>query len=160
MFAFIMASVMEDRWKRVFILYDTLDQKEQTILDPVALAKKKMNLFAKKKQLASEVTKGEGQYEQSETGVFEYLNANAKAASIRFESLAPIEPQTNEEVKEIGFKLRFASDYHRIGAFLNSIESGEMLSEIKRIDITSKAATSSVLQVNVEGVTRVFYAKF
>jgi len=159
LFLYIVATGVFDRWAEVFQLYDVLTVKEKSVLNPDALAEKKMNLLAERKSLGLMLTKGAAQYDQSGTGVFEYLNTNAKDAGIRFESLTPIEAQTNGQIKEIGFKLQFVAEYHRVGVFLNSMEKGVMMSCVKRIDLTSRAATSPLLQVSVEGVVNILSSK-
>src|SRR5258707_2428541 len=120
-----------DRWAEVFRLHAIFIQKEETLLDPQVLAEKKMDLLARKRLLGSMLTKGTARYEQSETGVFEYLNASAKQSGIRFQSLTPLESQTSGQIREVGFKLQFSASYHHLGAFLNAVESRAVLSQVK-----------------------------
>ena len=155
LFLYIMSTEVIDRSDSVIQLYDELQQKEQNTLNPEQLAEKRMSLTVKKAMLMSTIMKGSGTYDQSETGVFEFLNASAKEAGIRFESLTPIASRSVAQIKDIGFKISFAAGYHQVGKLLNGLETGAMFAQMKKLDLTAETIESERLQVNAEGVVYV-----
>ena len=64
------------------------------------------------------------------------------------------------EVSEIGFKMNFMSDYHRVGAFLNAIETGQILVRVKKIDLTLRSVSGFTLQTDLEGVAYILPQKY
>jgi Tfp pilus assembly protein PilO len=159
LFVYVVATEVADRIGKTFRLYAALEAKEQSMLKPEALAEKRVNLISRKRALTLIVTKGAGTYEQNETGVFEYLNASAKKTDVRFESLVPIDAQTNGQIKEVGFKLNFSTQYHHAGAFLNTVETGAMLVRMRQIEIALHSVSSSTVEVNAEGIAYIVPAK-
>src|SRR5437867_6478358 len=111
-FAYLTVTEVTSRWQSTMDDYSRFQQIRREVLSPEALAEKKMALLARKKALGEILTKGLKEYEQSETGLIEYLNAGAKSSGIRFESLTPFAADSKAEVSEIGFKIDFISDYH------------------------------------------------
>jgi hypothetical protein len=158
-FFYLLTMEVLDRWEQAFQLYDVLARQQRSVLNPEELAENKMKLLARRQSLGSMLTRGAGQYDQSETGVFEYISTNARKAAIHLESLTPVEPKTSGQITELGFKLQFASEYHRLGAFLNSMENGAMMTNVRRIDIASRVPTSPLLQVSTEEVVSILSSK-
>jgi Tfp pilus assembly protein PilO len=151
LFAYVLLTEVADRWKNTYVLFTSYQEKKQAVLNPEKLAEKKMNLLSRKRELGSLLTGGGRSFDQSETGVFEYVNANAKETGIRFESLIPIPSERAGQIKEIGFKINCAANYHQIGRFINAAETGAMLVRINKIALSSQSSGSPLLQVNIEG---------
>ena len=151
-FLYVMGTEVFGRWSEAFQAYGELKQKEETMLSPEQLADKKMSLIAKKRTLAAAVTKDADTFEQSQTGVFEFLNSCAKSAGVRYQSLVPAESQSSSQIKEVGFKINFFTSYHRVGLLLNLVETGAMPMHMKKLELTSETKESPTLQVSMEGV--------
>ncbi|MBI3766166.1 MAG: hypothetical protein HY277_06650, partial [Ignavibacteriales bacterium] len=95
-FLYVFMTEVTDRWRGVFQLYGEVTLKEEIVITPEHLAEEKMNLLKKKRSLTSIMANNGSMYEQSQTGVCEYLNACAKESGVRFESLVPVESSLSD----------------------------------------------------------------
>ncbi len=150
LFLYLFATEVPERWRETSALYDDLQAKEQE--SPELLLARKLELQARQRRLASELTGDSGRFEQSETGVVEFLNATARKSGVRFSSLTPIASPATGQLREIGFSLLFESDFHSAGRFVNEMEEGGILTRVVRIEITTPPKRSSRLGLRIEGV--------
>ena len=158
-FAYLTFTEVTSRWQSTMDEYSQFQQKRREVLNPEALAEKKLDLLARKNALGEMLTKGLKEYEQSETGLIEYLNAGAKLSGIRFESLTPFAADSKADVSEIGFKIDFISDYHHTGAFVNAIETGAMMVRCEKINLALSKEAGKNLHISVEGSTYILSPK-
>jgi len=169
MFFYLLLTEVTGRWSEIGRLHNELTQRQQTVLNPEELAEKKLRLAERKKSLTSLLTRDSGTFEQSQTGVFEFLNASARKTGVRFESLVPAETESSGEIQEIGFKLSMTSSFHRIGAFVNEVESGAMTVRLQRLDMANRTRArqeeaerttgKSPLEASLEGVSYIYPKK-
>ena len=150
-FVYMMGTEIADQWLDTLHAYVRLQQKELVNLSPEAISEKRISLLLKKRSLASVVTKESGEFDQNQTGVFEFLIRCAMDAGIRFESLTPLEPDSSGQIREVGFKLTVSSSYARVAAFLAKIENGRVAVRMKKLGLASKSAGSPPLQATAEG---------
>jgi hypothetical protein len=101
LFLYLFVTEVPDRWGTTFRLYDDMKTKEE--LNPEKLAQKKMELRARHQELMTALVHSSGSYDQSRTGVLEYLNSSARQAGVKFESLVPTESESAGQMREIGF---------------------------------------------------------
>jgi Tfp pilus assembly protein PilO len=149
LFLYLFATEVPDRWRTTFRLYDDIKTKEE--LNPEKLAQKKMELRARHQELMAALVRSSGSYDQSRTGVLEYLNASARQAGVKFESLVPSESESAGQMLEIGFKIGINSGFHRIGTFINTIEKGTMCARIRKIEVQSRSESGSNVNAMIEG---------
>lgn len=155
-FLFLLGTEVPDRWGAALHSSDEVRKKEEIVLDPEALAEKRLDLLSRKRSLVALVTKESGDYEQSQTGVFEFLNAGATDAGIQFETLTPMEPDSSGQIKLVPFRLAFSGTYAGVGGFLGAIEQGPIAIRINKLELASKSVGSSILQVGAEGAAFIF----
>ncbi|MGD0339100.1 MAG: type 4a pilus biogenesis protein PilO [Bacteroidota bacterium] len=148
-FIYLTGTEVLDRWSTSLQLYNEMRAKEE--LNPEKLAMKKMELRARRQQLMTALTRNSGNYDQSETGVFEYLNSCAHEASVKFESLVPAESESTSQLREIGFKIGISNDFHHVGTFVNTIENGTLSARIRKIEIQSRSKSGSPVSATIEG---------
>ena len=140
--------------------YNDWKMKRQMVLNPQQGATRKMNLLTRKNFLLANLVKDTALFEQSRTGVFEFLNATAKRSGIQFELLAPLEAQLGGGTESMSFKVNFHGRYHRVASFINGIESGPISVRLRKIEMISQSASSSLLQVNIEGTSYLLPRKY
>jgi len=150
LWCYLVATVVIDRWMSVGEMYQEAVKKEDGFLSPEKLAEEKLNLLRKRQSLMSSLSKEDGQFEQNQTGVIEYLNSCARNSHIQFLSLIPSESSSNDLVKEIGFKVTSLGRYHKIGRLVNLIENGSLLVRMKKVEL-SEEMNSPNLTVAMEG---------
>ena len=157
-FAYILATETLDRWKETAQLYSALQGKRGELLTPDQLRAKKTSLMAEDKALTSILSKGMSTYAQNHSGVFEYLNSNAKENGILFESIIPKEAVANGQMKEFAFKVDFDATYHQLGKFINAIETGTVPVSIVQLDMAPDPGRLTKLRVSAEGKAYMFSA--
>jgi len=159
-FIYVALSEVMERWVELFQISKDLSKKEQMISDPAELGLKRTALVEKKTILAAAIIKSGGKYEQSQSGILEFLNESARINDIRVESLIPIEPAPAHQIRDIGFKVSFSAPFHRIGAFLNALENGTLTIRMRRLELTIQSRGSSTLNVNAEGAAYILPKKY
>jgi Tfp pilus assembly protein PilO len=148
---YIAGTEVFDRWRQTLRLYDDLAKKEQSLLSPAELSAKKMLLQQRQQMLTERVAARSKVFEQTQAGLVKFLNAEARANGFRFESIAPKDLREAGRLKEIGMTLDFQTTYHKVGAFVNALETGPFPLGIDRADLIAREPGSSSLQVRLEG---------
>lgn len=150
---YLVATEITQRWQQSLRFYSDTVRKEETILNPEALLEKKVGLLARRRELVSLLAPESKEYEQTQTGVFEFLNASAKQSQFQFQSIVPIELRGvgNTKVKEIGFKIEFLTSFHKACKFFNTIETGSLLVQITRASMHPLTTGKPLLRVTAEG---------
>ena len=151
LFFYVLSTEGVDRYIETFRMYSDLKEKESAIRSPEQLNLKRSDLIAKRDRLLSVYRQRSNRFEQSQAGVLEYLSTNAKANDILIQALTPVEVKSTDEMKEVPFKMNANSSYHKIGAFINAIETEGIPISIKRIDLSSETTKLSGLSVSIEG---------
>ena len=147
---YLLVTEIFDRWMGVITEYEEITRKEESFSKPEALAEEKALLLKRKAALASSLSRGENSFEPNQTGVVEYLNECSKEARVPIESLTPNELQSNDFIKEMGFKITGRGRYHELGRLLNAIETGQFLVRLRKVEF-GKAAKGSDLIATIEG---------
>ena len=151
LFVYVLATEVVDRWEETAQAYTELQGKKGELLTPDQLRVKKASLLAENEALTNILTKAMSTYSQNHSGVFEYLNSNAKKNGILFESLIPKEAVNNGQLKEFAFRVDFDASYHQLGKFANAIETGPVPVSIAKMDIASNPEKLSKVHVSAEG---------
>lgn len=151
LFVFLLATEASDRWSESLDLYHQLREKQRQSLNPDQLGERYKQLVERKKILVSSLGNKRTQFEQSKTGVIEFLNASAKNNSLRLTSLVPVEGRSVGMLNEIGFKISVTAPFHRAAHLTNFIETGEVAVRLSKIDLIVARSGSSTLQVDIEG---------
>jgi Tfp pilus assembly protein PilO len=150
-FLYLLFTEMPTRLSTIWSLYDEYRAKQIMILDPQALAEKKLALMKVRKTLTSSIVRNSSRYEQNQSGVIEYLNGCARESGFSFASFVPITIESTGQIEEIGFKLKMIVPYHLFGKFVNTVEKGEMIARIKAFTIKKVQSTSPQLDISCEG---------
>ena len=150
-FIYILGTEVVTRWEESYGLYDQVCEKRKAILNPEELRARRNSLIDQNEKLSSFLTKDAKAFSQNQNGVFEFLSSNAKSTGIQFESLIPKESAPNGQSKEIVFKIDFESNYHELGQFINSIETGPFPVSIMKMEIASSAPKRQKVHVSTEG---------
>src|SRR5713101_6058198 len=90
-FLYVAATYISDGCTEVFRPYEELAQKKETALNPDQLRARKSTPEARKKSLNAGLNNRAIRFDESETGVFDFLSSSAQKASVRFQSLFPLE---------------------------------------------------------------------
>ncbi|MGB2869556.1 MAG: type 4a pilus biogenesis protein PilO [Bacteroidota bacterium] len=136
--------------------YEDLTEKREAFVTPGELELKKSNLISRKRELTSGLLKEAKFEERSEVGVVGCLNRVSKEAGVQIRTLTPTEVKTSGASKEFGFKLELKGSYHRIGRFINRVETGPLATRIRKLEIILDESQSSTLAVNLEGTVSLF----
>lgn len=144
------------RWSETIALSVEFAHREE-VPDLEMLEQARSELLQRKKTLLVAVVDKSGRYEQTETGLFEFLSEQGQSAGIRYGSLVPEESEPKGELTEVGFNIEFSSDFHRMGKWLNSLESGPIPTHISMVRISSENALSDKLNATVKGRAHIFH---
>ncbi len=150
-FAYLLGTEVVDRWTTSVQLYGDLAKKQQALIDPADLATKKLAHVERKQALTKQLAARAQVFDQTQSGLMKFLNAQARSNGFRFESLVPKELRTSSRLKESSLTIDFQASYCQVGAFVNALEAGPFPIEIDRADLVVKEPGSSVLQVRLEG---------
>ncbi len=149
LFLYLSATEIVDRWGETFQIYGELQAKE--LQSPENLVARKLELQARQHALAARFIKDAGRFEQSETGVVEFLNAAGRETGVTFESLTPVAADRAGRMQEVSFSIRAVADFHGIGRFINQLETGPMMVRMKSLDLSAAQKTSSRISARIEG---------
>lgn len=133
-----------------------LGDKKAGILKPQQIAEKKLRLMAEKTVVMGKISLAAKVYDQNQTGVFEFLSNAARENDIKFESLIPNQSEGKGEIREIGFQIETRASFHKMGSFLNNIETGILNVRAESIELASEHPYSAELDVTLAGRAFVF----
>jgi Tfp pilus assembly protein PilO len=150
-FAYLLGTEVIERWKTSVELYGDLAKKQQATIDPAELVARKMALTERKQTLTKQIAARSQVFDQTQSGLMKFLNAQARSNGFRFESLVPKELRTSGRLKESSLVIDFQSTFQQVGSFVNALETGPFPLEIDRADLAIRQPGSSVLQVRLEG---------
>jgi hypothetical protein len=150
-FVYLLLTEVAGRWSSTIQDYGILLERQKIVLKPDELDKKKVELSVQKNLLSAKLTGGNRQYEQSQVGVVNFLDASAKGANILLCSLTPLESKTAAQMVEHGFRMEIIGTYHRLGTFINSLETGAIPIRVTKIEMTSQHPGSSIVTAMIEG---------
>ncbi len=151
-FLYLGGTEVVDRWSAVWSQYRETASRQE--ISPENLALKRLELRAREQEIMAALTRDAGRYEQSQTGVFEYLNACARSSGVKIETIVPTESPSTGRLRESGFKLGIHDNYHGIGRFVNAIENGAMRARIQKIEIQKQQGQK--LDATLEGRITLF----
>ena len=149
-FIYICMTEIAERFAEVVELYSQLRQKESTLLTPNKVDEQKRALALRSKELSQALFLGGQNYDQSPSGVVEFLGDCARESKLHFESLAPSPIKSGNGISELGFKISSRTRYNQVGKFVNEIESGALPVRLKKLELISKAPGASTIQLNLE----------
>jgi hypothetical protein len=102
LFVYVLANEVFIRWSTTYAEYEELLRKQEEFLDPSNLADRIHQLGAQRDSLTSLLISDNGEYEQSQTGVFEFLTQKAMLANVHVESLVPLDRKREGQLEKIG----------------------------------------------------------
>lgn len=147
----VLVTEVWDRWAATVDLFKEMKEKESVVSNPPDLELKKKGLTAEKESLMGSLMQSDWTYDNSQMGVFEFLHSSAKRAGVRLGSLIPQESRSNNEFEEIGFKIQLVSDFHRIGQYVNALETRGMPVQMKRTALERNREGGRDLRLDLEG---------
>jgi Tfp pilus assembly protein PilO len=153
LFAYVLMNDVSHRWIETFNLFHTLRQKESTVFEPDQMVEKKTSLLQRKTRLARIMTKDSKRFDQNQTGVFEFLTTVAQQSGVALESLVPVVSKSKGELREIGFKVKARASYHKIGGFINELESGPFGISMQKVDL--ERGKDATVGASIEGIAYV-----
>lgn len=134
LFLFVLVPEAAERSKAVWSLLQEAQSDEKPIPHD-ELGRRAGELALREEALRSFIRMSGSHFEQSRTGVFEFLSNSARSAGVAFESLKPGGSEGSGPVTAITFTATLQADYHRIGAFVSSLESGPIPVRIETIEL-------------------------
>jgi hypothetical protein len=108
-----------------------------------------------KKDLEEQVVRKGAMFDQSPTGVYEYVSRSAALSGITMETYVPVDSGTTSSKREVGFSIRFISTFHKSARFINEIEGGAIPVSIKQVEFGGRG-TSGNLEIIVKGTAYIF----
>lgn len=156
LFVYVGLTAVVDRWGSTYDEYAELRQKQDDLLDPSAVMERMAVMTSRRDSLEMRLTDDSGEYEQSQSGVLEFLTAKAKVTTVRIESLVPVEGKSEGQLENVGFRISFSAGFHDAGFFLNALENSGMSVSITKFGLTASSPSSSILHGEIEGSVYIF----
>ena len=151
LFLYILATEVAERYGELWKAYGELEVKKEAGSGPEALASERLALLARQKKLKELLRAQTGVFEQSRRGTLEFINASASKAMVRVESLVPTKAETSAHEEHMAFRLSCTGPVHRVGLFLNQLESGPFSLHVSKLDISREGAQTSSVKATLEG---------
>jgi len=151
LFVYLLFTEVADRWSCAFRLYDEVSEKEESVLNPEDLMQRTMDLRTKKKVLTTQVMRANEGFEQSQIGVVRLIQARAKEKNLFLRLITPMETRPIGQMVELGFILELVGSYHKLGAYLSSLETGPIPIKIMKVEAVNQRPGSAVLVIYVQG---------
>jgi Tfp pilus assembly protein PilO len=140
-----------DRWSEMLDSSKELSTKKESVLNPEVLSRRKIDLLAKKRILTAQMTKANEGFEQSQIGLVRLIQIKAKENNIFLRTLTPTESRTTGQMIELGFALDLLGSYHRLGSYINSLETSPIPIKIVKVEAINQQPGSTVLSVYIQG---------
>lgn len=156
LFGYVLATDVWERTVESYAMSVELKRKGQTLLEPEQMVERKVMLLRRRMQLAHLLSNNIGTYTQSQTGVFEFLTTSAQHLGVSLESLIPLAAESRG-LREVGFKLRVRSDFHKAARFVNTIENGPFGISLRKLDISSENQRRPLVVAAIEGVAFIMH---
>jgi hypothetical protein len=150
-FAYVLLTEATDRLSGTIRDYTLLKDREKQVLNQEELIQKKSDLTVQKKVLTAQITHGNKQYEQDQVGIVKFLQVSAKEANILMSSLTPLEVKAVAQMNEHSFKAEIVGTYHKLGAFINALETGAIPVRVVKVDASAQRPGSAVITAVLEG---------
>jgi hypothetical protein len=112
-FVYLLGTEVIDRWQTSVQLYGDLAKKQQSLVDPADLVAKKMALVERKQVLTKQLAARSQVFDQTQSGLMKFLNAQARLNGFHFESLVPKELRTSGRLKESSLVIDFQAGLDR-----------------------------------------------
>ena len=150
-FVYIVSTEVFDRYGQLYTLFTELQAKEQLVREPKAVDQERRELLERQGRLKQRVRSQSGAYEQSRTGVLEFVNVSATTSVVRLESLVPSRAELPGGGQGMGFKMSLIAPFHRTALFLNQLENGPFALRITKLEVTREGASQGAVKAAVEG---------
>lgn len=146
------ATEVRTRAGRILNLVSEIRSKEEVTTE--SLTQEEFALKARESQLTSVLSGEHGAYEESETGVIEFLHESARNSGVQVESLVPSAVQVqSSKLKEIGITVKLSGGFHSVGVFLNRVENGPFTIRARKLGLSQDGSASRSLKAVLEATT-------
>jgi hypothetical protein len=152
LFLYILVTEIADRYGELWKAYRDLEMKKETVSDPETLSDERSRLLAHQKKLKDLLHTQTGSFEPSGSGVLEFVNVSATKAQVKIESLVPQKPESRAHDQLLAFTLSCRGPVHKVGLFLNQLESGPFSLHVSKLEVTREGAGASSVKARIEGV--------
>jgi hypothetical protein len=151
LFVYLLFTEVTGRWSAAYRSYGEFSAKEESVLNPDDLARRTMDLRAKKRILTTQIIRTNEGFEQSQIGVVRLIQARAKEKNMYLRMITPMETRPIGQMIELGFTLELLGSYHRLGSYLSSLETGPIPIKIVEVDAVNQQPGSTVLTISIQG---------
>lgn len=151
LFVYLIFTEVIDRWSEMLDSSKEVSTKKESVLNPEVLSRRKMDLIARKRNFTAQIIKANEGYEQNQIGIIRLIQTKAKENNVLLRTLTPMETRTTGQMIELGFALDLLGSYHRLGSYINSLETGSIPIKIVKVEATNQQPGSTVLSVYIQG---------
>jgi hypothetical protein len=156
-FIYLLSTEIYDRYSSTLSLYQSLREKESTVLDPVLLEHKRKTLTAERDSLSTQISKQRSTYPQNEIGVIQCVSENARQTQVVVKSFNPGNQKASEQFEEFNFTLSTKGRFNQVGMLINRLENETIPFDITRVQIISNPIGAGILQLNIEAKAYLFH---
>lgn len=78
-----------------------------------------------------------------------FLSESARESGVRISTIKPLEIEQKKQHAELPVELTLSTTYHRLGKFINVIETSDQVIKIRYLKIASPSLASNQLQVDM-----------
>jgi len=156
-FLYLVLTEVYNRYSNTWILYETLREKEATVLDPVMLQQKKKVLTEERDSLSSKIFNERKGYAQNEIGVILCVSDNARKNQVSVESYAPGEEHLSGQIDEKSFGVLIRGRFDEVGMFINNLENESIPIDITKVQIVSDPIGNGNLKVNLQAKAYLYH---
>jgi len=150
-FIYLLFTEVAGRWSDAYRSYREFSAKQESVFNPDELARRTMDLRAKKRVLTTQITRANEGFEQSQIGVVRLIQARAKEKNVYLRMITPLETRSVGQMIELGFSLELLGSYHRLGSYLSSLETGPIPIKIVKVEAVNQQPGSTVLAISIQG---------
>lgn len=146
---YVMIAEIPERWESAAGLLSSMIERESQLSDPDELKLRRLELEAEKRHIEAQLR----QYKisgQSPSDFYAFVNDCASRNRVTLESILPNSEASNEHT--VGFEFKIKASYHKLGAFINQLETGPYPLRINEVTMKSESPRRSALEVLLRGV--------
>jgi Tfp pilus assembly protein PilO len=156
-FLYLMVTEIFGRWSSAVQLFSEYRSKSDAVLTSEQYSQQKSLLTDEKRQFEAQIRQNIGSTVQSLSGIIEYMTHEAMNQGIRIESLTPGVAKTDGRYLVQDFTIMLVGNYHKIGHYINQIESGRVPMHVVQIEISSVSTGSPAIVARIDIRSSIFH---
>jgi len=149
-FAYLLLTVVPGRYEETLAIYQDLQEKRATIIDPIALQRKEGALHKELDSLSAMIRAQRNRYQQNEVGVIQCVSDEVRKDQVALDTFTPGSHSDLGQFDEFNFGVSAKGKFAKIGTLVNAIENAEIPFDVMKVQLVSDPIGNTIIHVNLQ----------